>query len=322
VEETKYDIEALIGKVLTHEATADEQQQVTDWRNLSSENQKYYDHLKLVFEKSVDGSQPYNADAAWEKIKSEIIRRRTQTLLPSTIWKIAASLVLISVLSYLVFWQFFSIEQATLTSEETVTSHILAEGTEVVLNKNSSIEIAWNARKKSGVIKLSGEASINIRHDEAKTWLVTAEDVFIRDVGTQFNVKAYPESSMIEVTVLEGEVQFYTQAQEGLHLKAGEHGVYSRSTQTFTKTMAGANVMSYKTLVFTFEDTDLKTVALELSAVYGQHINVPEHLSTCRVTVTFDNEELATILEIIAETLGLQVTPSADGFLLEGDRCN
>jgi transmembrane sensor len=322
VEETKYDIETLIGKVLTREATADEQQKVTDWCTRSTENQKYYDHLKLVFEKSVDASQNYDVDAAWEKVKGQLSKAKTRTLLPSTFWRIAASLVLISVLSYLVFWQFFSVEQTTLTSKENVSTHFLTEGTEVVLNKSSSVEVTWSARKKSGVIKLSGEAMINIRHEEDKTWLVAVEDVFIRDIGTQFNVKAYPENEVIEVSVLAGEVQFYTSFQEGLNLKAGEHGVYSKTTQTFTKTSVSQNVLSYKTLAFTFEDTDLRTAAQELGAVYDQSIHVPEQLNNCRITVNFINEDLATILDILAETLGLQVIQTADGFLFEGETCN
>ncbi len=323
MEETRNDIDTWIAKVLTGEATADEHRLVKDWCSRSPENQTYFKHLKLVFEKSIETGRAYDVDAAWIKVKGQLTQGKSRTLLPATFWRIAASLVLISMLSYLVFWQFFSVDQSTLTSEETVTTHQLAEGTEVVLNKNSSVEVVWNARKKSGLIKLQGEANINIRHEENKTWLVMLdEDVLIRDIGTQFNVKAYPGNPVIEVSVQEGEVQFYTAFQEGVNVKAGEQAVYTKATKTFSRSAASPNVLSYKTRAFTFDDTNLNIVVNELSAVYNQNITLPAHLSGCRVTVNFANEDLDTILEVLAETLSLQVTRTADGFSLEGEGCN
>jgi transmembrane sensor len=40
--------------------------------------------------------------------------------------------------------------------------------------------------------------------------------VLVRDIGTEFNLKAYPEKDTIEILVTEGEVQFYTLYDSGL----------------------------------------------------------------------------------------------------------
>jgi hypothetical protein len=45
------------------------------------------------------------------------------------------------------------------------------------------------------------------------------------------------------------------------------------------------------------------------------------NISGCKLTVAFENEDLETILEIISETLSLEVIEEADQIKLSGDGC-
>ncbi|MBX2967251.1 MAG: FecR domain-containing protein [Cyclobacteriaceae bacterium] len=317
-----YDMDELIGKCITGEATEQEKQAVREWCALSVANQKHFDHAKLIYEKAQhDNGYEYDAEAAWKKVKEKITDTRVRKLSTTPVWRVAASLLLISVFSYFLYWQFFSTEQLQLASETTVTTQTLADNTEISLNKHSDVEIVYNERKKTGVIKLKGEASITIKPDKKVEWLVQTDELFIRDIGTTFNVNAYPDNSVVEVSVIEGEVHFYTNHDEGIFIKAGEKGLYDKFAKQFSKVAANSNVIAYKTLEFTFNDVALGEAVNQLSSVYNRQIVVSENLTACRLTVNFTNEDLETILGIIAETLTLTVTDTGTEIILSGDGC-
>ncbi len=318
-----YDIEDLIGKYITGEATAEEKQQVLEWCALTADNQTYLDHAQLIFEKAqLEDGQVCNAEVAWEKVKEKIDLGKVRKLREVYFWRVAASLLLISILSYFLYWQFFSTEELQFASAETVTTQTLTDNTEISLNKNSSVDILYNERIKTGVIKLKGEATLTISPDKKMKWVVQTDEVFIRDIGTTFNVKAYPENDFIEVSVLEGEVQFYTQNDKGVFIKAGDMGVYDKSTSQFSIAEVEPNVIAYKTLQLTFNDIDLKSAVEQLGAVYNRTILLSGNLESCRLTVDFVNEDLETILSVIRETLDLTISDNGNEIILSGDGCH
>lgn len=317
-----YDMDDLVGKYITEEATEQEKQLVREWCAQSVENQKYFDHAKMIYEKAQhDDGHAYDVDAAWEKVKEKINVGKVRKLPMVNLWRVAASLLLISVLSYFLHWQFFSTEQLQLASEVEVVTQTLADNTELSLNKNSAAEVVYNERKKTGVIKLKGEATITIKPDKKVEWLVQTDELFIRDIGTTFNVNAYADNPIVEVSVIEGEVQFYSNQDEGISIKAGEKGLFDKSTKQFSKAEANPNVIAYKTLEFTFEDIALTEAVDQLSKVYNRKIVVTENIKTCRLTVSFTNESLETILGIISETLNLTVTDTGSEIILDGAGC-
>jgi hypothetical protein len=46
-----------------------------------------------------------------------------------------------------------------------------------------------------------------------------------------------------------------------------------------------------------------------------------DHLTSCRLTVTFEDETIDEIADVIAETLGLTVSKSANAIILKGPAC-
>ena len=319
-----YDIDDLIGKHLAGEASVVETQQVQEWCTRSAENQKYFENLQLIFQKAslVNDASTYNADLAWRKVHAQLHNSTKTTFLSWPLLRIAASVLLISALGIWAYQQLLSpVERTQLASATTVVQDSLPDGTKVALNKQTALSVTYNAKKKQGRIKLKGEAKFEIKHEADKELIVEAEEVLIRDIGTTFNVRAYPESNTIEVTVQEGEVQFYTEQNEGIFIQAGDKGIYNKQTKTFLKEQADTNVVSYATKLFVFEETDLQSVVEQLNAIYEKKIVISKNLERCRVTVNFQNEEIETIAEILAETLNLRISATASEIILEGEGC-
>jgi ferric-dicitrate binding protein FerR (iron transport regulator) len=197
----------------------------------------------------------------------------------------------------------------------------LPDGSDVFINRESKLAYEYNAKKKTHVVKLKGEAYFNIKHKDDQKFIVEADHVYIRDIGTSFNVKAYPNSNKIEVVVEEGQVIFYSDSDSGVYLKANGKGIYDKVTKKFTVEEPEPNVTAYKTKFFIFSDTDLETVVKTLNDVYPGKISIGDHLKGCRITATFNNESTDEIANIIAETLGLRVKKSGNVISLEGVSC-
>ncbi len=325
-------IDDLIGKYLAGEAKKDEIALIESWARENEDNQKYFDQCKSIFDKAsvIKGWQEFDTDAAWTKVKATIQKAETRTVSfsPQTstyafMWRVAASIIVVIGIGFFAYRLIKpnSLKPMEVIAQKETKADTLPDGSGVFLNKKTELTYDYDKKKKKHVVKLKGEAYFNIQHDDDKTFIIDAEGVFIRDIGTSFNVKAYPEGNTIEVVVEEGEVMFYTDKDSGVYLSANGKGIYNKTTKTFTVEQPEENVLAYKTKFFSFSATDLRTVVEALNNVYDKKIVLGENLYNCHLTVSFNNEDINEIASIIAETLGLTLKKSESEIRLEGSGC-
>ncbi len=321
----------LIGKVLAGEATAQEQESVSLWRQHNEENEKYYRQLKEIFENAsaVTVQVEFDTDAAWNKVKSQLNKskdnvipiNRTPYFSPL---RIAATIFLVVALSTVIYLKTApSVQTLAVESEKTTRQDTLPDGSTAYLNKKTELQYEYNPREKTRKVKLKGEAYFTVKHEEKKPFIIEADEILVRDIGTEFNLKAYPDKDTIEIVVTHGEVQFYTQQDPGLNLKAGEKAIYSKRTKEFYRIeKPDTNTLAYKTKVFSFNNTELQTVVTLLNDVYDSKISLAsESLYHCRLTANFKEDNPEIIVEVIAETMGLELTKKDDQLILSGKGC-
>lgn len=324
-------IDDLIGKYLSGEATPEEIHSVKTWVSASEGNEKYFDQIKMIFTRAATVEvQLFNTDAAWNNVKEKLQKKQTKTvqLTPEhkgygLLLRIAASIIIILSIGFFTYQKFnkSSTDLIEVIAKNKTEADTFPDGSGVFLNKETKLLYSFNKKKNTHVVNMKGEAYFNIKHHDDKKFIVTIDDVFIKDIGTSFNVKAYPESNTIEVVVEEGEVMFYTEKDSGVYLKANGKGIYNKLTKKFTVEQAQANVTAYKTKFFIFTDTDLLTVVKTINEVYNQKISISPNLYPCRLTATFNNESIDEIASVIAETLALTVKKSDQQISLEGSGC-
>lgn len=326
-------IDELIGKYLAGEAQAEEIAFIELWVKENEGNQKYIDQFKTIFQKaaSVKGFQTFDTDAAWIKLRSSLRKAETKTInfQPGRatniqfMWRIAASIIVVlgvGFFAYKILTPSGTQPVVVAATTETVTD-TLPDGSGVVLNKETKLAYSFDKKKKTHTVQLKGEAYFNIHHDENKTFIVDVAGIYVRDIGTSFNVKAYPESNTVEVVVEQGEVMFYSDKDSGVYLREHGKGIYDKTTKTFRIDEPEANVLAYKTKFFSFSNTDLVTVVEALNDVYDKKIFLSEGLENCHITVSFNNESQDEIVAVIAETLGLTVNETGEKIMLEGPGC-
>ena len=324
-------IESLISLYLSNEASHAEKQEIETWLKESEENKTYFNQIKFVFDQAIlaKKTKPVDVDKAWTNLQQKIKQNHSLPKTKANIfqksiwWQIAASVVIVVSVSLGVFQYVRNHSNennqiAVVTSSDSTINYQLTDSSKVFLNKNSKIEFHKNKKQ----IQLTGEAFFEVKHKADKPFIVKAEATFIKDIGTSFNVEAYPESNIVEVYVESGEVLFYTDTQSGITINKGEIGIFDKATSAFYKKETNkTNSISYKTKIFDFQNSTLKDVVKTLNSVYPETIEINnKDLESISITVSFDNEDIQSIVNIIAETLGLNATKTEKGFKLDNKK--
>jgi len=184
------------------------------------------------------------------------------------------------------------------TAENEMITLTLADGTEVKLNGNSKITYPHQFKGKERLVQLSGEAFFKVKHDSQRPFVVDAGGVLTKDLGTSFNIKAYPQQ-VCKVTLVEGKVAIIAKQGEkkpivlepGQEFSVGEQASSSKVKEVDTeKTTAWADGVYY------YHDESLEAVVKDLASHY-------------QVGVDFRNQQ--------ARTLHLDFSTSRSGSLEE-----
>jgi transmembrane sensor len=334
--ENKYrDIDESIARVLSNEASPSDLALVEEWIALSDENKRAFEISQRVFEQSaaLKDLLAVDSDKAWTKVKRSMQQEKQSVVIPmqsSSRWnyalRIAAMILLTAGLGTAIYFMLSKKKMADdvyVASSDKVKRDSLPDGSTFTLNKNSSVSFSSEDYGHKRMVHLKGEAFFNVKHDETKEFIVEAGGLQIKDIGTTFNVKAMPDSRIVFVVVESGEVKILTDASDSIHLVAGETAEYNMDTRSLVKGVNDdMNIAAYKDKIFIFDNTELKVIVKLLNDVYGSNIVLENNeAGDCRLTASFNNESLDAIIDIIAETLHLQVERNATEILLKGNAC-
>ncbi|HEX5552694.1 MAG TPA: FecR domain-containing protein [Chitinophagaceae bacterium] len=85
---------------------------------------------------------------------------------------------------------------------------VLSDGTHVWLNADSKLTCAGNfGDGNKRVVTLTGEAYFEVAPDAERPFIIHANAMNIKVLGTVFNVKAYPEDKTIEAALIKGSIE-------------------------------------------------------------------------------------------------------------------
>ena len=98
----------------------------------------------------------------------------------------------------------------------------LADGTDVYLDARSSITYPTAFTGKERQVSVTGQAYFKVKHNAGQPFFVTAKNETVEDIGTEFNINAYDEESVLKTTLVEGSVKI----NHTLILQPGEQAQY------------------------------------------------------------------------------------------------
>lgn len=148
-------------------------------------------------------------------------------------------------------------------------SLMLADGTKVWLNSESSIKYPVQFLGKIRKVELTGEAYFEVAHNKAKPFIIESHGTEVKVLGTKFNLSSYNDEEEITTTLVEGSVQVSSLGSSKL-LKPGYQAVVKRGSNQFQVNKVNADLYtSWINGVFQFNDQSLEEICHQLSRWYN-----------------------------------------------------
>jgi len=114
----------------------------------------------------------------------------------------------------------------------TKTDMALPDGSRIILNSGSRLTYPKNyASADVREVYLSGEAYFKIVHDKQHPFIIHTAHFDIKDIGTTFNVKAYPGEKVTEASLIEGaiEISFKNSTTKKILLKPSQKAILANN---------------------------------------------------------------------------------------------
>ena len=212
----------------------------------------------------------------------------------------------------------------TITSERGEQVHFrFKDGTKVVLNAESQLRYSNTYGDSTRDLQLTGEAYFKVNHDHPIPLVVYARSARIEDIGTEFNVTAYPEQQATEVIVADGKVKVSPHKQNsGLNTNTITNGdnelpfvILSQNEGVRVKEGTNANELQVtkadlnKKLGWLedrliFDGEPLAHVINRLERRYKIEVEVEDpSLLEKRITASFIDESVENIAILLAESM-------------------
>lgn len=322
-------MEDLIIKYLSGNASPEEIGELEAWVLADSKHKKQFMAIKKAWMISgaVEDPNQIDIDRKWTETSQKLFPS-TQTLPLSTPnrWPqrlaIAATIVGLIVLGIWLLNRGSSPAENYLASNSTQEVR-LADGTQVFLNKNSSISFEQDKENAQRRAKLTGTAFFDVARDKSRPFVISTSTIQVKVLGTSFLVDAREKHSDAEVFVKSGLVRVSVPGKDSIELKAGEGVRYSSTFEKLSKlSEVDPNYLSFTRDSLVFDNAPMDQVAEALSRHFGVDVSIEnEALKTCRVNGTYTTESLTDILKLMEVSNGIKFKKEGSGYLISGS-CN
>lgn len=156
------------------------------------------------------------------------------------------------------------------------SSVTLPDGSKVTLNAGTTLTYPTVFVSSQREVKIQGEAYFDIAHDASHPFIVEAENIRIKVLGTQFNVKVYEEEKNIEVTLCKGRVEVGTDAgSKPLNMEPGQLIRFDKTKNTFSRRQVAPHYYTaWKEGKFYFNSVTFQHIAKQLERNFNVEITI------------------------------------------------
>ncbi len=208
----------------------------------------------------------------------------------------------------------------------------LADGTQLTLAPVSRVRLAPDYGRSGARrdVELAGEAYFAVVHDATRPFAVRTHDAVVRDIGTRFDVRAYPDDVGARIAVVEGEVavRAFVGASRNQPLGEGSSAAVADEPSVGARDVAmvgGGRVSVVRNLDvasltawtegrLAFDSQPVDAVLADVGRWYGVNLTLgDDSLRHARVTATYTNAPLDEVLASLAASLDAHVERSGPG---------
>lgn len=153
---------------------------------------------------------------------------------------------------------------------------ILADGTKVWLNSESSIRYPTQFNGNTREVELTGEAYFEVVKNKQQPFYVNAKGIEVEVLGTHFNVNAYADEPFIKTTLVEGSVKV-SREDNSVLISPGEQAMAANS-ETGIKVLKVdvQQVLAWQQGFFEFTNISLPEIMRQISRWYNIDIKLED----------------------------------------------
>jgi len=183
----------------------------------------------------------------------------------------------------------------------------LSDGTKVDLNAGSSLKypVSFVEGEKRHVF-LKGEGFFNVTKDKKHPFIVTANEIDIEVLGTQFNVSSYKEDQGINTVLVEGAINVYsyenTKTKVVTQLKPAFKATWDKTTKEIeVKKVDVEPHIAWLNGRLILQEVAFNVILKKLERQYNvTFINRDKELAARYFTAKFDTENIYEVLESLS----------------------
>lgn len=193
-----------------------------------------------------------------------------------------------------------TIEVATYAGEQ--KKICLPDGSTVWLNACSKISYPKKFSDSLRHVTLTGEAYFAVVHNEKKQFVVNTEEITIRVLGTQFNIKAYHGDKLVTTTLTSGKVTVQS-PKEKYTLSPNQELIYNTIDESTVIQVVTDNSYKWQDGSLIFNELTISEIFKELERKFGVKFTYRQtRQSEDKYSVKFTNgENLPQILDLLKE---------------------
>jgi transmembrane sensor len=201
---------------------------------------------------------------------------------------------------------------------------MLPDSSSVVLNAGSTLEFP-DAFNTSREVKLKGEAYFDVKKDVDKPFIIYTGSVKTTVLGTAFNIKAYPLTSKITISVSSGKVKVEDKKKVLAVLDKDQQVVYNVPEEAAQQETVNVHdiVTDWTMRDMVFEEVSFESVAQSLGRRYGVTIEFKNPaMKTCTIKASFSGtESLQNVLDILSTISNSSYVVENGKYVILGEGC-
>lgn len=344
---SKIQFKEILERYLSGTCSPDERKLVEQWYELLDE-----DYRVLYPDMNLEELE----EIIWEKVKpeAEIIALHTPQK-SSWKWSIAASITLLIGVGIWLYWDKSTGIKGNLAQTEISEGLVevknntrleklvdLPDGSQVTLTANSSIEFSkkWASDKRE--VFLTGTAFFKVKRNPEQPFLVYANDIVTKVLGTSFWIRAKGPEQKVEISVVTGKVSVFKRdakadyisenIKSGVILTPNQQVDYFPENQVFVTgivkepqlILPEKSTVSTSTQIpsFVYDEASVGQVLKEIERAYGIEIILEnDTINDCPITADLSKNSLYTKLDIICATLKATYEIRGTKILISGKGC-
>jgi hypothetical protein len=192
----------------------------------------------------------------------------------------------------------------------------LSDGTIVHLNSGTTLKypVKFIAGENRQVF-LDGEAFFDVAKDKKHPFVVNADKLNVRVLGTHFNVSSYPEDDLTDVVLVEGSVGMYNSneqfnADKNTILKPGFKGSFNKNNSNINTREVNTNMYtSWMNGGLMFRDKTFINICKKLERRYDVTIVIKNNkLANEKFNASFEDKPIEKVLTYFEDVYGFEYT--------------